>query len=356
MSLSVHAVVAQRHFEAALDMDEGERVAVLGHNGAGKSTLLSILAGTLRPDSGRAVLNDELLFDLDAGRRRWRPPHERGIALLAQDALLFPHLSVRDNVAFGPRVGGASSRQAAQRAQRWLDEVGVAEFADRRPHELSGGQAQRVALARALAAEPKLLLLDEPMAALDVSVAPILRRVLRRVLENRSAIIVTHDLLDAVLLAQRIIVLQDGRVAESGPTEQVLQHPKTRFTARIAGLNLVRGSYRSGCVVHSADLWIEGNHQAAAELVESAPAAAVFSPSAVTIAVEDVHSSARNRIAVTIAELEPTGQMVRVRADDHHGHHLSADVTMRSVAELDLYPGRTVIYSVKAASVSIYPV
>lgn len=356
VSLRFRARLAQRHFDVQIEIGDGERVAVLGHNGSGKSTLLSILAGTLRPDEGRAVLDDTVLFDLERNHHAWRPPHQRGISLLAQDPLLFPHLSVRGNVAFGPRVAGVPGKQAAKRAQHWLDEVGVAEFAERRPNQLSGGQAQRVALARALASEPRLLLLDEPMAALDVSVAPILRRVLRRVLDGRSAIVVTHDLLDALLLSQRIVVLEQGRVAESGPTDEVLRHPKTRFTARIAGLNLVRGSYRGGCVEHASDLRIEGNHQEGAELAEAAPAAAVFSPSAVTISTEQPHGSARNMLAVTIAELEPTGEMVRVRADDRHGHFLSADVTMHSVAELDLYPGREVVYSVKAASVTIYPV
>ncbi len=356
MGLSFRASLAQRHFDAQIEVGDGERVAVLGHNGSGKSTLMNILSGTLRPDAGKAVLNGTVLFDLGDGHHFWRPPHQRGIALLAQEALLFPHLSVRDNVAFGPRVGGAPAKVAAERAQHWLDEVGVSEFADRRPAQLSGGQAQRVAIARALAAEPKLLLLDEPMAALDVSVAPILRRVLRRVLEGRSAMIVTHDLLDALLLSQRIIVLEQGRVAESGPTEEVLRHPKTRFTARIAGLNLVRGKYRDGCVEHDAQLRIEGNHREGAELGELAPAAAVFSPTAVTISLDPPQGSARNTLMVTLAELEPNGEMVRVRADDHHGHFLSADVTMHAVSELDLYPGREVVYSVKAASVSIYPV
>ncbi|MFT8396719.1 sulfate/molybdate ABC transporter ATP-binding protein [Propionibacterium sp.] len=356
MSLKFHAVLAQRGFDVEMEIGEGERVAVLGHNGSGKSTMMNILAGTLRPDSGKAVLDGTTLFDLGSEHHQWLPPHQRGISLLAQEALLFPHLNVRDNVAFGPRVSGTSKKEANQRAEHWLDEVGVAQFAQRRPSQLSGGQAQRVAIARALAAEPKLLLLDEPMAALDVAVAPTLRRVLRRVLEGRAAMVVTHDLLDALLLSERIIVLEQGHVAESGPTDKVLQHPKTRFTARIAGLNLVRGSYLNGGVDQSADLRIEGNQQEGAELVDGEPAAAVFSPSAVTISTSAPQGSARNVLPATIAELEPTGEMVRVRGDDHHGHFLSADVTMISVADLDLYPGKEVFYSVKAASVTLYPV
>ncbi|MFZ2624080.1 MAG: ATP-binding cassette domain-containing protein [Propionibacterium sp.] len=356
MSLSFRATLAQRHFNVQIEMASGERIAVLGHNGSGKSTLMNILAGTLRPDHGRAVLDEKTLFDLGGLRRSWLPPHQRGVCLLSQDALLFPHLDVRDNVAFGPRVSGASKKLANKRAEHWLDVVGASEFADRRPSQLSGGQAQRVAIARALAAEPTLLLLDEPMAALDVAVAPLLRRVLRRVLADQSSIIVTHDLLDALVLSERIVVLEEGRVAESGPTDEVLRHPKTRFTARVAGLNLMRGSYRNSCVEQSSDLILEGNHREGFAMSAGEPAAAVFSPSAVTITVGPSQSSARNKLPTTIVELQPSGEMVRVRADDHHGHVLSADVTMRSVADLDLYPGREVTYSVKAGSVSIYPV
>lgn len=355
MSLHLRAELAQRDFDVEIDVGTGERVAVLGHNGSGKSTLLNILAGTLRPDSGKATLDDTVLFDLGHGRHRWMQPHARGISLLAQDALLFPHLSVADNVAFGPRVQGDSRAAASQRATRWLNEVGAGEFADRRPSQLSGGQAQRVAIARALAAEPRLLLLDEPMAALDVAVAPLLRRVLDRLLVGHSTMLVTHDLLDALLLSERIIVLDHGRVAESGPTDQVLRHPRTRFTARLAGLNLVRGTYATGAVVSASDLQVTGANRDGEPPADGAPAAAVFAPSSVSVHLEAPDGSPRNRFAVTLAELEPLGDLVRVRADDHHGHLLTADVTPHSVAELDLFPGRDVTYVVKAAAVTIYP-
>lgn len=355
MSLNLTASLAERGFDAEIEVGSGERVAVLGHNGSGKSTLLSILAGTLRPDSGSATLDGTALFDLGSTPRRWLRPHARGISLLAQEPLLFPHLSVLDNVAFGPRVTGSSRAQAWRIAERWLAEVGAEEFAGRRPAQLSGGQAQRVAIARALAAEPKLLLLDEPMAALDVAVAPLLRRVLGRVLTDRATMIVTHDLLDALLLSDRIIVMEGGKVAESGPTDEVLRHPRTRFTARIAGLNLVRGKYDGTGVADGTGLAVEGAIREGDPLQVGDPAAAVFSPAGVAIFAETPLGSPRNSFPVTIAELEPLGDLVRVRSDDHHGHFLSADITLRSVAELDLYPGRDVVYSVKAAAVTLYP-
>lgn len=355
MSLRVNAAVASRGFAVDLDVADGERVAVLGHNGAGKSTLLSVLAGTLRPDSGRAVLDDTVLFDLDDTNRRWLPPHRRGIALLAQDALLFPHLSVADNVAFGPRSSGRSRAEARATAGRWLEEVGASDLADRRAAHLSGGQAQRVAIARALAAEPRLLLLDEPLAALDISVAPLLRRLLRRVLAGRQTIVVTHDVLDALLLAERVVVLEEGTVAESGSTDDVLRHPRARFTARLAGLNLVRGVVDGTGVRDDSGLHVDGVRRAGEQMDQGDPAAAAFSPAAVSIHLAPPGGSPRNTIAVTITEFEPRGALVRVRGDDARGHVIAADVTPHSVAELDLYPGRPVTFSVKAAAVTVYP-
>jgi len=358
MSLSCRAGLAQRGLEVDLEIADAERVAVLGENGSGKSTLLHVLAGTLRPDTGRARLDDRTLFDLDArtpyARRAWLPPHRRGVALLAQDPLLFPHLSVLDNVAFAPSVGGVPRAQARARAERWLDEVGALPLAGRRPHELSGGQAQRVAIARALAAQPRLLLLDEPMAALDVSVAPLLRRVLRRVLAGRTTLIVTHDLLDALLLSDRVIVLDQGRVVDSGPTEEALRHPRARFTARLAGLNLVQG-LSAGSSVESGGLLIGGTTRDGEHMTDGEPAAAAFSPADVSVFLEPPVGSPRNNLRVTLSELEPRGDLVRVRGDDHHGHVIAADVTPLSVSELDLYPGRDVIFSIKAAAVTLYP-
>ncbi|WP_146068761.1 ATP-binding cassette domain-containing protein, partial [Arthrobacter sp. 9E06] len=165
-----------------------------------------------------------------------------GTALLAQEPLLFPHLTAADNVAFGPRSAGTPRRQAMEQAVRWLDDVEAGDLARRRPAELSGGQAQRVAVARALAADPGLLLLDEPMAALDIHSAPLLRRLLKRVLADRPAIIITHDVLDALMLADRVVILENGRIAEEGPTREVLQKPRSAFAAGLAGLNFVVGT------------------------------------------------------------------------------------------------------------------
>jgi molybdate transport system ATP-binding protein len=348
MSLDLTAVV-QHRLDVSLTVAAHEVVAVLGPNGAGKSTLLSVVAGLLRPDSGSARLDGRCLFDVGAtGRQTWVPAHARGVALLAQQPLLFPHLTVLDNVAFGPRSTGASRTAARQVAARWLEEVDAGALAGRRPAQLSGGQAQRVAVGRALAAEPRLLLLDEPMAALDVGVSPVLRQMLRRVLRDRSALIVTHDALDALLLADRVMVVERGRVLESGTTKEVLSRPRSRFAAQIAGLNMVRGTFDGGGVRDGRGRSVEGRVESSVTLGEAA--VAVFRPGAVAVFLEPPGGSPRNCFAVTVTELEPLGDRFRVRAAD-----LSADVTAAAIADLGLAPGSRVFFVVKANEVEIYP-
>ncbi|MEZ5095422.1 MAG: ATP-binding cassette domain-containing protein [Nocardioides sp.] len=262
--------------------------------------------------------------------------------------MLFPHLSVRENVAFGPRSRGATRRTAREVADRWLAEVNLVGLADRRPAQLSGGQAQRVALARALAAEPRLLLLDEPMSALDVAVTPGLRQTLRRLLAGRTAVLVTHDVLDALLLADRVVVVEGGEVVEEGPSGEVLTQPRSAFAARIAGLNLVRGTWRGGAVESASGLRIVGEAGESAP-AEGEPAVAVFPPAAVSVFLTAPGGSPRNAVDVTVTALEPHGAHLRVRAGE-----LSADVTPRAAAELDLVPGARATFVVKATEIAVY--
>jgi molybdate transport system ATP-binding protein len=276
-------------------------------------------------------------------------PHARRTALLGQDPLLFPHLSALDNVAFGPRSAGGSRATSRAAATRMLAELQVTELAERRPGELSGGQAQRVAVARALAADPEVLLLDEPMAALDVDVAPALRQTLRRILPGRTTVIVTHDVLDALMLADRVVVIEDGRVAEEGPTAEVLARPRSGFAARLSGLNLVRGQWSGEHVTGLDGVSILG--LAEPGLVVGESVVATFRPSAVAVYREGAGGSPRNRFGVRVDALEPVGEVIRVRAGA-----LAADITPAAVADLDLVPGLEVTFSVKATEVSIYPV
>ena len=349
MTFHLDASLAARGFEVSLSLGPAETVAILGPNGAGKSTLLSVISGLLRPDRGRAQLGDRVLFDLAAGRQLWSAPHTRGTALLAQEALLFPHLSALDNVAFGPRSAGASRTEARETAMHWLTEVDAGALASRRPGELSGGQAQRVAVARALAANPDLLLLDEPMAALDIHAAPLLRRLLKRVLANRRAIIITHDILDALMLADRVVVLEEGRITEEGATRDVLAKPRSRFAAGLAGLNLIAGTVTPTGIATAEGKVISGHRDDTT--VPGQDGVAVFPPSAVSVFLTEEHGSPRNSFPVTITDLEPHGDQIRVRAGG-----LSADITPAASADLGLTPGMSVHFVIKAAAIAIHPV
>ena len=361
-ALHLTATLVERSVDLQFQVHPGEVVAVLGGNGAGKSTLLSLISGLLRPDSGRIVLDGQVLVDTE--RRIWVPPHQRGVVLLAQQALLFPHLTAAANVAFGPRSKGKSRADAKTTALQWLSAVDATEFADRRPAQLSGGQAQRIAIARALAADPAVLLLDEPMAALDVAVAPALRQLLKKVLRDgtgpdRTAVIVTHDLIDALSLADRVIVLEGGRIVEDGPTRVVLNKPRSSFAARIAGINLLSGTAGQHGLLSPDAVHIQGLLDPLCSIGE--PAVAVFSPAAVAVHLAPPTGSPRNHLVVTITELEPRGELMRVHAVTHLGGEtlegatdLIADITAASAADLDLVPGKLVHFAVKTTEVTIY--
>lgn len=367
--LQLRAVVSERRLDVEFSVAAGEVLAVLGPNGAGKSTALHVIAGLLRPDEGVVRLGDRVLTDTTAGIEV--PTHQRRVGLLLQDALLFPHLSAAANVAFGPhsrRRGFSRFARPAERrtdhrtALRWLREVDAEQLADRKPRQLSGGQAQRVAIARALAAEPDLLLLDEPLTGLDVGAAAAVRAVLRSVVARSgcAVILITHDLLDVFTLADRVLVLESGRVVEVGPVAEVLTAPRSPFAARIAGVNVVSGTVGPDGALHTrAGVRWYGSPTpwASAELGGGQNAVAVFPPTAVSVFRDPPHGSPRNCVEVTVAELDVRGAVVVVRggeqADGAPG--LAAEITVDAAAELRLAPGERVWFTVKAVAVALYP-
>jgi molybdate transport system ATP-binding protein len=332
--------------DVAVAVGPGEVVAVVGPNGAGKSTVLAALAGLVPLAGGRVVLDGAVLEDHATGT--FVPPERRSVGLGFQDLLLFPHLTAVDNVAFGLRHRGHGRADARRLALEELDRLGAAALASARPATLSGGQAARVALARALAPDPRLVLLDEPLAALDVDVAPALRRTLQQVLADRTTVLVTHDVLDALLLADRVVVLECGAVVEEGPTQEVLTRPRSAFAARFAGLNLVRVTWRDGAVQD------EHGRRVVGEVDGPAPptggrAVAVFRPAAVSVFRTSPGGSPRTTLPVTVTAVEPSGDRLRVRADG-----LQAEITPTAAAELDLLPGDRVHFAVKATEVAVY--
>ncbi|MFD3452268.1 ABC transporter ATP-binding protein [Streptomyces sp. NPDC058691] len=320
----------------------GEVLALLGPNGAGKTTALRALAG-LTPLTGGGLRLDGTELD-------GMPPETRPVGVVFQDYLLFPHLSALDNVAFGPRCQGLPKARARAEAAAWLERMGLAEHAAARPRRLSGGQAQRVALARALATRPRLLLLDEPLAALDARTRLEVRSQLRRQLAEFEAVavLVTHDPLDAMVLADRLVVIEHGRAVQEGTPAEVARRPRTDYIAHLVGLNLYRGEADGRVVTLGGGPAIT----TADEL--TGPAFAAFPPDAVTLYRErPAGASARNLWHGRVVGLESRGDRIRVDVDGELP--LAADLSTAATAELDLHPGAEAWATVKAAQVHAYP-
>jgi molybdate transport system ATP-binding protein len=336
-------------FELHIDLavDAGETVAVLGPNGAGKTTLLRALAGLVPLAGGRVTLGNVVLDEPAAGVHV--PPERRSIGVVFQDYLLFPHLSALDNVAFGLRCRGLSRAAARARALVELERMDLADRAAARPAELSGGQAQRVALARALAIEPELLLLDEPLAALDVAIRPALRRELRDVLAAFAGVrlFVTHDPLEAAALASRLVILQEGRIVQVGSLAEIGARPRSRWVADLVGVNLLRGDASAGRIA------LDGGGILQAPDAGGGRVLAVIHPRAVVLHRSRPDSTARNVWRARIEYLDVGDGRVRVQLAGPPA--IIAEVTPAAVAELDLRPGVELWVAVKAMEVSVFP-
>ncbi|NUP62659.1 MAG: ABC transporter ATP-binding protein, partial [Nonomuraea sp.] len=278
------------------------------------------------------------------------PPESRPVGVVFQDYLLFPHLTALDNVAFGPRCHGASKSEARAQAAVWLDRMGLTAHASAKPRRLSGGQAQRVALARALATHPRLLLLDEPLAALDARTRLDVRAQLRRHLADFEAVavLVTHDPLDAMVLADHLVVVEEGQVVQQGTPADIARHPRTDYIAHLVGLNLYRGQ-ADGHTVH-----VESGSTVTTTEQLTGPVFVAFPPSAVTLHRDrPTGSSARNLWRCEVAGLETHGDQIRVALGGELP--LAADLTTVAAAELDLHTGAMVWATVKAAQTHAYP-
>ncbi len=313
MSLVAHVRIAARRVDVRLALHADGSLALLGPNGAGKTSVLESLAGLVTPSGGGAHLDERVLFEQRDGRMTLTPARERRVAIVTQEPHLFATMSVLANVAFGPRSRGVPKADAEATALAWLTRVGLAEMAHRKPKALSGGQARRVALARALASEPKLLLLDEPLAGLDVYAASQFRALLPEAIAGVPTILATHDAMDAVALTREFAVLTAGEVVEAGPTSTLLTQPRTSLTARMVGRQLVPGTITGTVLATEAGLRIP---LAVHGLPEGSRAAVALLPRSVRVTVAEAAAAPAHAMDVQVDMVEPHGDVLWVHAGD----------------------------------------
>jgi molybdate transport system ATP-binding protein len=333
--------------ELDLVIPPGRTVALLGPNGAGKSSAVAAIAGLLQIDSGRISLAGSILDDSDAGVSL--PPESRKVGVVFQDYLLFPHLTAAQNVAFGLRSRGTSRAEATARASDWLARLDLDGLERRKPGQLSGGQAQRVALARALVIEPDLLLLDEPLSALDVSTRNEMRRDLGRHLDAFPGprLVITHDPVEAFLLADEVHIIENGAVTQFGTPDEIRLRPRTAYAADLAGSNLLFGRASAGVVqVGSHQLHI-AEHETAGEVLLT------IQPSAISLHRNPPEGSPRNTWETTVELIENLGERVRIRTGAPLP--LTAEVTAEAASALGLAAGEAVWLAIKATEISVEP-
>jgi len=327
----------------------GQVLGLLGPNGAGKSTLLAAMAGLTPVSSGRITLAGQVMDDAAAGT--FVEASQRPVGFVFQNYRLFPHLTVAENVAFSPRARGMGRQAARSAAGHWLNRLGLTDLAQRKPDQLSGGQAQRVALARALAGQPALLLLDEPLSALDAGTRLDVRAELKQHLAEFTGpcVLVTHDPLEALVLADQLVVLEAGRIVQRGTPEHVARQPATEYVAKLVGLNLYAGHANGSRIALKAG----GGFVAASQELHGEVLVAVR-PSAIVVSNQHPQqSSARNIWPARLTGLTLLAD--RVRLDLEGQPSALADITPAAVAELSLSPGSQVWLAVKATEVAVYP-
>lgn len=344
MSVTARIVtsVGDFHLDAQLACAPGETVALLGPNGAGKSMIVKAIAG-LQPIERGCIRIDSTPVDEPASTT-FIPPEHRRVGVVFQDYLLFPHMSVRQNIEFGPR-----NLKVTGTTQLWIERLDLTELLERKPAQLSGGQSQRVAIARALATNPRALLLDEPLAALDAATKQEVRGQLRHFLTDfeHGTILVTHDPLDALVLADRIVVVEDGRVTQQGPTAEVASQPRTDYLAKVLGVNLLRGDVYEGVMTP------DGGGSLVVSTDLEGPAVVVIRPQAITLHANKPEGSARNVWESTVLGIETHHDQVRVALSGPP--ELTAAVTHAAVADLKLVPGQRVWMSLKATDTDVHP-
>lgn len=375
LSVSLDHHLPHFHLKLEFQVPTGTTMVLLGESGAGKTTTLQLLAGLTYPQRGSIALDGQIYFDHATGIKC--PPQERATGYVFQDYILFPHLSVFENIAFGLRAQRLASTTITQRVDEVLERLALTEFAQRRPHQLSGGQQQRVAIARALVLRPRLLLLDEPLAALDVQTRRDVRQELRQILQDLTitTVMVTHQYVEALLFGQQILVLDQGQVIQQGNQQELRESPRSSYIAELVGVNFFRGhisSYETAttCIVQLAD----SQSQIIATLREQisnepgkpigTDAYVIVDPRSITLHTARPEGSARNIFQGEILHLLQLGSgpqsskgqvRVSIRLDNFASNQpLQTEITSDSVTRMKLHEGQKLYATWKASEAWVY--
>lgn len=362
-SVELVAKLPERSIDnARLEVRPGQFLTLIGPNGCGKSTLCLIIAGLLRTQGYLKIAGKTL--DEPGWHGTFVSPGKRPVALLAQNPGIFTHMSVLDNVAFGPRCQGQGRRRARQRAWQELRAVGASHLAYRQGGELSGGQAARVALARALATSPQVLVLDEPMAALDVPSRSQLRALLRERAKARAitVVMVSHDLVDIASLSDAVAVMQAGQLVTQGPTAEILSTPSTEFVASLTGASLLNGTLAGDEATPQLKLgkglslrlaqWPQANDGQPPWQV-GAKAVALINPDAIALYPQQPKGSPRNVIPVSVSSLDGDGAVVSLSLRLADGQRLRTRLTAAAIAELGIQVGTSLFAVIKATAITL---
>lgn len=362
-SVELVAKLPERSIDnARLEVSPGQFLTLIGPNGCGKSTLCLMIAGLLRTQ-GYLKIADKTL-DEPGWHGTFVSPGKRPVALLAQNPGIFTHMSVLDNVAFGPRCQGQGRRRARQRAWQELHAVGASHLAYRQGGELSGGQAARVALARALATSPRVLVLDEPMAALDVQARSQLRARIRERTRTRAitVVMVSHDLVDIASLSDAVAVMDAGKLITQGPTTEILSTPSTEFVASLTGASLLNGTLAGDEATPQLKLgqglslrlaqWPQASADEPAWQM-GAKAVALINSDAIALYPQQPKGSPRNVIPVSVSSLDGDGAVVSLSLRLADGQRLRTRLTAAAIAELGIEVGTSLFAVIKATAITL---
>jgi len=331
--------------DITFEVRKGGYLVLMGPTGSGKTTLLNVIAGLLKPLSGRITLDGQDITDI--------PPEKRSIGYVFQDCRLFPHLTVRENVAFGPRAKGIKGKELEKRVKWALELVGAEDLADKRPHQLSGGEARKTALARALALRPRLLLLDEPLAHVDERTRGELLDRLREVREELGPVVihVSHNRLEALKLADQLALMNSGRLIQVGDVGSVLSKPVSHFAAEFLGYeNILKGRCKRAGSLFEIEI---GSVKLITAEGREGDVLACLRAEDIFLSREEPRTSARNVLKGRVISLEPRGPLISVRLEVGPGIELASVITPAAREELGIEVGASVFLAFKASSVRV---